>query len=81
MMMGKISIDDFCQALLEATKMVTQLSLLFSKQIGDFSASYYRLVNGKLVYLYLPIAPINEETKIEGELVKGILSLGSKLKE
>ena len=36
MSMGKISIDDFCHALLEATKMVTQLSLLFSQQIGDF---------------------------------------------
>lgn len=81
MMVAKISIDDFCQAILEATKMITQLSLLFFKQIGDFSTSYYRFVNGKLVYFYLPIAPINEETKVESELVKGILSLGSKLKE
>jgi hypothetical protein len=65
MLMGKISIDDLCQALLEATKMVTQLSLLFSKQIGDFSTSYYRTINGKLVYFYLPIAQFNEESKIE----------------
>jgi hypothetical protein len=53
--MNKISIDDFCKVLLEATKMVTHISLLFPEHVGAFSSNHLILVNGKLVFLYFPI--------------------------
>lgn len=58
--MNKISIDDFCKVLLEATKTVTQISLLFPQHIGALSSNHFRLINGKLVFLYFPISKLKD---------------------
>lgn len=79
--LSKASIDDLCRALLEAVKITNNISSYFPTMIGDFTASQLYNINGRLVFIYLPVKQINEQNKIDLELVKGILKLGTQLKD